>query len=167
MTEILVRRLLPEEADAYRRIRLEALATNPEAFASSLAAEQPQPLAWFAERLASSAAFGAFANGELVGTAGFFVQPGEKHAHKGVLVGMYVRPQARRAGIGRRLVAAALDHARGRVELVRLTVVGDNQPARRLYAGFGFEEYGLERNALKQEGRYYDEVLMALPLNRP
>jgi hypothetical protein len=33
-----------------------------------------------------------------------------------------------------------------------------NEQARRLYARLGFLEYGLEKNALKQGGRYYDEV---------
>ena len=86
-------------------------------------------------------------------------------AHKGVIWGMYVRPNARRAGIGRRLVEAILDHARQRVELIQLTVVRDNEQARHLYASLGFQEYGIERNALKQDGRYYDEVLLAKDLS--
>ena len=48
--------------------------------------------------------------------------------------------------------------ARQQVELIQLTVVRDNEQARRLYARLGFLEYGLEKNALKQGGRYYDEV---------
>jgi ribosomal protein S18 acetylase RimI-like enzyme len=77
---------------------------------------------------------------------------------------MYVRPDARKTGIGRRLVEAIVDLARQRVELVQLTVVRDNEQARRLYASLGFLEYGVEKNALKQDGRYYDEVLMAKDL---
>ena len=53
-----------------------------------------------------------------------------------------------------------LDHARGRVEMVQLTVVSENEAARRLYRAMGFVEYGYEKRALKQDGRYYDEVLM-------
>jgi len=30
----------------------------------------------------------------------------------------------------------------------------------------GNHEYGIEKNALKQDGRYYDEVLMAMDLTR-
>ncbi len=77
---------------------------------------------------------------------------------------MYVRPDARQAGVGRRLVEAVIDFARQRVELLQLSVVSDNEPARRLYARLGFVEYGVEKNSLKQGGRYYDEILMALPL---
>jgi len=77
---------------------------------------------------------------------------------------MYVRPSARNAGVGRRLAETIIEFARPRVELIQLAVVSDNKPARRLYERLGFLEYGLERNALKQDGRYYDEVLMAKDL---
>ena len=74
---------------------------------------------------------------------------------------MYVRAAGRNLGLGERLVAAVLDHARGHVEMVQLTVVSENVAARRLYGAMGFVEYGYEKRALKQDGRYYDEVLMA------
>jgi len=74
---------------------------------------------------------------------------------------MYVRPQARNRGVGRRLVEAVMEVARRRgVELLQLAVVSDNEPARRLYARLGFVEYGIEKKSLKQGGRYTDEVLM-------
>ena len=65
---------------------------------------------------------------------------------------MYVRPVARRAGIARRLVDAILAHARQHVEAIQLTVVSNNEAARRLYAGLGFVEYGIEKNALSLTG---------------
>ena len=62
------------------------------------------------------------------------------------------------------LVEPVIDHARAYVEVIQLSVISDNQPARRLYGSLGFVEYGLERDSLKQNGRYYDEILMALDL---
>ena len=159
-----VRRLQPEDAALYRELRLEALLRNPEAFSSTFEAETAETLAWFADRLAGSAVFGAFAGGDLLGIASFHIPPDAKEAHKGMLAGMYVRPAARRAGIARRLVDAVFDHARPRVELIELAVVEDNKAARRLYAGLGFVEYGIEKNGLKDNGHYYDCVLMAKPL---
>ena len=44
-------------------------------------------------------------------------------------------------------------------------MVLNNEQARSLYAKLGFLEYGVEKNALKQAGRYYDEVLMAKDLS--
>jgi ribosomal protein S18 acetylase RimI-like enzyme len=143
---------------------LEALSANPEAFGSTFETENAQPLSWFFDRLATTTVFGAFSDMKLVAMAGFAIQQGQKCAHKGVLWGMYVRPGARGTGVGRRLIDAVLDHARQHVELIQLTVVRDNEQARRLYASLGFLDYGLEKNALKQEGRYYDEVLMAKDL---
>jgi RimJ/RimL family protein N-acetyltransferase len=77
---------------------------------------------------------------------------------------MYVRPDARNAGVGRQLVEALIDHARDHVEVIQLSLVSGNERARRLYASLGFVEYGIEKKSLKQDGHYYDEILMALDL---
>jgi ribosomal protein S18 acetylase RimI-like enzyme len=71
---------------------------------------------------------------------------------------------ARETGVGRRLVETIVEFARQRVELIQLSVVSDNEQVRRLYERLGFLEYGIEKKALKQDGRYYDEVLMARDL---
>ncbi|MGZ5907682.1 MAG: N-acetyltransferase family protein, partial [Reyranella sp.] len=154
------------EADAplFREIRLEALELSPEAFGSSFEQESTRSLGQFEETLRMSDVFGAFRAADLLGVAGFRVQAGAKQAHKGILWGMYVRPAARGAGVARQLVQAVLGHARERVELVQLTVVSDNQGAQQLYRSLGFVAYGHEVHSLKQNGRYYDEVLMAAAL---
>jgi ribosomal protein S18 acetylase RimI-like enzyme len=162
-----IRRLMQADvADAvlYRDIRLEGLRVHPEAFGSTFETEAAHPLSWFSDRLGSSTMLGGFRDAELVAVAGFAIQQGQKQAHKGMIWGMYVQSDARRTGIGRRLIEAILELARDRVELIQLTVVRDNDQARRLYASVGFLEYGIERNALKQDGRYYDEILMAKDL---
>ena len=154
-----IRRLTTPDAALYREIRLEALQKNPEAFGSMFEKESAQPLSWFEAVFDSADIFGAFDQGTLAGIAGYRAQD-TKRAHKALLWSMYVRSAARSTGIGKRLVMAVLDHARGRVEQVQLTVVSENQTARRLYASLGFVEYGYEKRALKKDGRYYDEVLM-------
>jgi ribosomal protein S18 acetylase RimI-like enzyme len=159
-----IRRLLPAESAVYREIRLEALRLAPEAFSSDFARESGEPAGWFAARLAEGAVFGAFAGDRLVGVAGFFARQGRKERHKGVLWGMYVRPPARRNGVGRRLAEAVIAHARREVEVLQLSVVGSNKEARRLYAALGFVEYGIEKDALQEGGRYWDDVLMAMRL---
>ncbi|MEN3386147.1 MAG: hypothetical protein V7608_6191 [Hyphomicrobiales bacterium] len=167
VAEIEIRRLAQENAgDAalYRGIRLEALRANSEAFGSAFETENAHDLSWFVDRLGSSTVLGAFLDSELVGIVGFAIQQGQKRAHKGLLWGMYVRAGARGTGVGRRLIEALLDLARQHVELIQLTVVRENEQARRLYASLGFVNYGLETHSLKQDGRYYDEVLMAKDL---
>lgn len=163
-SDIDIRRVMPADAALYRVARLEGLQHHPEAFSASFETERVQADSFFAERLATSEVLGAFGGGELLGIVGLRVQPGLKEAHKGLLWGMYVRPQARQAGIGRRLVGALLEAARPRVELVQLFVWQGNAAARALYESFGFIEYGLELNAVKHNGTYYNMVLMAKPL---
>ena len=160
-----IRRLTLADAAAYRDIRLTGLRESPEAFGSTFEREHTRPLAWFCERLRGSHVLGAFCSKHLLGIAGFRIHEGEKERHKGLLWGMYVRPDARKAGVGRQLVEAVIDHARDHVEVIQLSVVSGNERARRLYTRLGFVEYGVERKSLKQNGRYYDEILMALDLN--
>jgi RimJ/RimL family protein N-acetyltransferase len=165
--DIQIRQLTPADAALYRSIRLAGLKDSPEAFGSTFEAEIVKPLAWFFDRLSTSRVFGAIRGREILGVAGFAIRDGTKEAHKGLLWGMYVRPEARGTGVARRLVEAVIDFARSRVELIQLSVVVGNEPARRLYARLGFVEYGIERNSLKHGGRYYDEILMAKDLTGP
>ena len=165
VADFTIRRLEPEaDATLYREIRLEALRTAPESFGSDVAAETARPLEWFAERLETSDVFGAFLAERLAGVAGLVRQPGVKNAHKAVLWGMFVRPDVRGMGVGRRLAEAIIERARGQAEILQLAVARSNQPARRLYTDLSFKEYGLEKDALKIGGRYFDEILMALDL---
>jgi len=158
----MIRLLTPTDAALYRTIRLEALAAHPEAFASTFARERERPLAWFEERLATSDVFGAFIDDEIVGVAGFRRQDGPQTMHKANLWGMYVRQSVGRSGVGRSLVDTVIAHAAKRVEKLQLSVMSKNEAALRLYKAAGFVEYGREVKALKQNGRYFDEVLMEL-----
>jgi RimJ/RimL family protein N-acetyltransferase len=95
------------------------------------------------------------------------VNSAAKLRHKGILWGMYVRPQARGSGLAAALVQRVIAHGQTLVEEICVTVVASNAAAHRLYCTAGFEQYGLERRALKIGDAYYDEVLMALPLREP
>jgi len=162
--EIQIRQLTLADAESFRGLRLEGLRLNPEAFGSTYEFEKDQPLTRYTGWLTNSAVFGACQNSHLIGTASFTQQSGLKDSHKGLLRAMYVRPAARRSGAGRQLVQAIIELARQKVEQVQLAVVSDNQPAIRLYQSLGFRQYGLEKNALKHNGKYYDEILMSLDL---
>ncbi|MGE0715994.1 MAG: N-acetyltransferase family protein [Alphaproteobacteria bacterium] len=159
--DITIRPLAAADAAGFRALRMEALELHPDAFGASPADEAAIGDDVVAERLARGDTFGAFAGGDLVGMAGFFVQAGEKRRHRGTLWGMYVRPAWRGRGIAGRLVDRVLAHAAGRVELVQLSVTAGNGGARRLYESRGFVAYGVEARALKLPTGHVDEVLMA------
>ncbi|RDI60935.1 GNAT family N-acetyltransferase [Microvirga subterranea] len=162
-----VRRLDPSDAEDYRAIRLKALLTAPEAFGSVHAVESARPLEDFAERLASSAVFGAYRDGRILGMAGFKQETGLRDGHKGFVWGFFVAPEARGQGVGAALMEALVAHASDVVEQLTLAVVSSNAGAIALYERFGFRSYGVEPRALKGPDGYADEVLMVRFLRDP
>lgn len=161
-----IRLLTPADTPTYRELRLEALRRHPDAFAASLADEEARTPEMIAKRLgagSSNCLFGAFAGSELCGTAGFIIPNGSaKSRHKGLLVGVYVNPAHRGRAVGRALVRAIIDHARGQVVLLQAAVGAANISARRVYDDLGFRQYGLEKKALRVGDTYVDEALLVL-----
>ena len=165
---IKVRRLEAHDVASYRELRLEGLKSHPEAFASAWEDEAGKPDSWWTERLETSVVFGGWIDDSpLLSVAGLHVNTATKLRHRGVLWGMYVRPHARGTGLAALLVQRVIEQARSLIEELSLTVVASNTVAYRLYSAAGFQQYGLERRALKVGSEYYDEVLMALTLREP
>jgi len=80
--------------------------------------------------------------------------------------GMSVAKPYRGRGVGQTLLAALLEWARatGFITRIELKVYEANLPARRLYEKFGFAVEGRRRRAIFQDGRYFDDLIMALLL---
>jgi RimJ/RimL family protein N-acetyltransferase len=156
-----IRQLVALDAEAFRALRLQALADSPEAFGGDHAEESLRPLETFTAQLTSSAVFGAFAEGSLCGLAGLFWDEAAKRRHIGNLYTVYLAPQARGTGCALPLIEAVLDHARilGKTQ-VYLGVGTQNTAAIRLYEKAGFQIYGTEPRALLVNGRFIDEHLM-------
>lgn len=160
-----LRRLRAADAEAFRVLRLEALSQEPTAFGAAFEEEARHGAAHFAAWLEAGLVLGAFApDGTLLGMAGLRAETAAKRAHIGHVWGVHVREAARGQGIGRSLVAAVLEAARGRVTHLRLGVNAGNVGARRLYESMGFRAHGTEPAALRVNGVDHDEVLMHLVL---
>ena len=86
--------------------------------------------------------------------------PGREHSAS---LGIGVRAAYRRAGLGRRLIDAAISEARRRgLERIELWVRSPNIAAIRLYESVGFVLEGRRRDAVRLDGASEDELLMAL-----
>lgn len=156
-----VRRLGADDLHSYRDIRLEALREAPEAFSADVEEVRTRPESSFRLALERMAVFGAFREGGVqIGLAALFQEESPKRRHRADLVQMYVRPEARSAGVGLTLIEAVLAHARTCVKQVHLGVGTQNAPALRLYHKAGFEIYGTEPRSMLVNGSYIDEHLM-------
>jgi RimJ/RimL family protein N-acetyltransferase len=121
--------------------------------------ERLKPLANPAEGVRAIA---AAVEGTLIGLA--VLKPGRnRRLHSAYLAALMVHDAYHGQGIGRALLAAALDIADNWLGLTRvdLGVLADNHHAIRLYEAFGFETEGRLRADIFRQGAYADGLTMA------
>jgi GNAT superfamily N-acetyltransferase len=132
----------------YRELRLRALGDSPDAYGSTLAAEQDRSEAAWAERLAAAETSGkdlpliAEHGGQSVGLVWAKVDPADASIVN--VFQMWVAPENRGCGTGQALLRSAIAWARGiGARFVQLGVTCGDSPAARLYAREGFSAHGV------------------------
>ncbi|MFZ0807835.1 MAG: GNAT family N-acetyltransferase [Candidatus Sulfotelmatobacter sp.] len=161
-----IRFLQPDDANEWWRLRLESLQGDPEAFSSSPEDHQSLTLEDVRKRLGSQDAdffvVGALEDGRVIGMAGFYREKGRKTRHKGRVWGVYVTPQRRGEGIGRKMLKTLLERGEGidGVEQILIAVTSTQAAAAGLYRSLGFEVFGHEPRALKVGDCFIDEEYM-------
>jgi GNAT superfamily N-acetyltransferase len=148
-----VRMLMPKDWPAYRELRLRSLAESPNAFGRTLAEEETRSDDEWAERLRSGCESGtdyplvAEFESRPIGLAwGRFPDPSDRQ--NAYLFQMWVDPDFRCRGFGRKLLSAVIHWAReSGAHYLNLGVTCDT-PAMRLYEREGFAPVG-ERTPLK------------------
>lgn len=152
---------------------LEAYASEPDVFTSTVSERERLPLDWWASRISdqpnpSDLVLGAFAGARLVGVAGLRFERRERTRHKATLFGLYVLPELRGQGVARALVEAVLRQARSTpgTHVVQLTVTQSNAPAIALYESCGFVPFGTEPLAVRFGERFVSKVHMSCVVRR-
>lgn len=157
-----VRLLGPDDVDAFRSIRLEALRVEPAAFASSVEDWEKLPDEEWRRRLTDNPVFVAFRDRAPVGIMGLMRERSAKMAHRAFIIMVYVRQDQRGSGAARALLQSSTEHARASgIRQLELAVNAQNEAAIRFYRREGFSEIGRIPNALMHEGQEIDELLMA------
>jgi ribosomal protein S18 acetylase RimI-like enzyme len=169
--DLVIRALDAADLADYKGLRDEMLAAHPEAFTSDAATEALRPADDYAHRLGfehregGQFLLGAWLGGRVVGAIGCERDERVKVRHIGHVIGMMVRPAARRRGVGTKLLVACIDQAQSAgLELLTLTVTAGNASAVQLYERHGFVAYGTLRRAIKVGSQYHDKLHMALVL---
>lgn len=97
----------------------------------------------------------------VLGIIGIHVSPSPRLRHS-ASIGLSVHEDHQGKGIGKALMAAAVDLSDNWLMLKRLElgVLDGNERALNLYKSFGFEVEGVKRAAAVRNGSYADEVIM-------
>jgi ribosomal protein S18 acetylase RimI-like enzyme len=135
-----------QNALTFRDLRLRALQDSPNAFSSTYAREsQFMEEDWNAraEQLDGERGIGFLATDDGIACGMGIGLRSQDDARSADLLAMWVSPEHRRCGIGRKLVDAVLAWALRRgVHVIRLMVTCDNAPAIGLYQSLGFSMTG-------------------------
>lgn len=162
----MIRILNPGDAIAYRKLRLSALSSDPQAFLSSLELEEKIPITDFANKLfrdATPPVYGyyGYINQEN-SLAGYIHLANEwifKRRHIATLNELYILPDFRRRGIATELIKhclTLLKNISGK-EQIELHVNSDNLQAVKLYQKLGFSQVATVPRAVKELNGYQDE----------
>ena len=168
-SQITVRPLTSEDIPALIALRRAGLEQEPHSFGASpgddRATQDPRYLEG-ALRDPDQTILGAFAPG-LVGMVGVYRDRLVKARHKAHIWGMYVSPDGRGKGTGKRLMKAALQwagHQEGIIQ-VHLIVSAQTPVAQNLYRSLGFTLWGTEPSALRINGELVDDQHMVRKLD--
>jgi ribosomal protein S18 acetylase RimI-like enzyme len=169
MSEIIYRKLVEEDYENYRELRLRCLKVYPDHFGTSYEEEliNKAPVLEPAIKEAGNGNFvmGAFTTtGELVGICGFVQQARKKTLHHGDLIQFCVMPGYTGRGIGRELLDRSIDMAfeNEQIELITLGVVETNENALHIYKQAGFIEYGKLDHYFKSGEQYFSQLFLML-----
>lgn len=142
MTEPTFHRVLPDEWEQHRALRLEMLLDAPDAFWTAHDDAAALDEATWRERIGSTFHVQAQLDGEPVGSVGMW-DGSEPDGVETNLIAMYVAPRARGQRVGERLVQSVIDEARRRgLQRVVLQVTSNNTAAMGLYERMGFSDTG-------------------------
>lgn len=167
MTDFIVRPAEPSDAEGLVRLA-EAVSAEPEGWLITTNGEwrsvgeerrylkavrrYPHAAVYVAERKSDNAIIGRLS---LARDA----HPASAHVAD---LGLMVAADARRQGVGRALLEAAVDWARGAaIHKLELHVFPWNEPAIALYEQFGFVHEGLRHAHYRRDSAFVDAILMA------
>jgi ribosomal protein S18 acetylase RimI-like enzyme len=143
---LLVRRILPQNVDLFKTVRLHALEDSPSAFCSTYEREVNLSDEEWRSRIdrwngETGVGFLAIDRDVPCGIGGALIDPADRS--RAQLVSMWTAPMHRRKGVGSLLVNAVIEWMRSHdASALVLMVTSTNEPAIRFYTRLGFAMTG-------------------------
>ncbi len=167
-----IRELTPRDAATLIQLRVQCIGHDPHSFCVLLDEERQISQAQVFSMLQRfqnnprSMLWGAFYGDKMVGMIGLESLVGQVRQHRGIVSSLCVLPDFRHYGIGRALVEVLIGHSRS-LESLRylvLEVSAVSKEAITLYQSVGFQQNGVEVEALHYDDQFIDLYRMNLKL---
>ena len=158
--EVIFTKIAPDDWMRVRDLRVQSLRDNPKAFGQTPEEAMQTGEDEWRRRLENGEYLFATQNGELVGMVSRIFGKNQKERHIAHIYSVYVVPEMRGRGIGRKLMEKVISEImNGHPEVIKLEVsVSVSQPeALALYESLGFERVALDKKEMKVGDEYIDE----------
>lgn len=162
-----IRTATSQDAQQLYLLRLEALRMHPDAFAADVDITMSNGVEEWGRLIENYAKdqsgiiFVASAEDKIVGMTGLVRGHWPKTRHRGLLWGIYVKPDWRGRHIGGGLINGCAEWAKvNHMTMLTLGVNIQNTQAIHCYTRCGFSTYATEPRAILDRGNYHDEYLM-------
>ncbi len=162
----MIRKLTKEDWEVFKKIRLEALELEPQAFGDTYSILLKKEDNYWKKELSNKKHvwYGAFDNDLIVGIGSIKFVKTLKFDHIAHLSGIYVKKEYRGQGIGKLLFKTRIDEAfeNKRIKKLKLIVNVSQVNAIGLYESFGFKKVGDLKAEFNINGTFCDAILMEL-----
>ena len=157
---MMIKKLLKKRWKDYKKLRLDALRNEPQAFGSSYEEEVKLTKTEWTKRI-DNALF-AVINDKPVGMIVYFFNTKQKTSHIAHIFGFYVAKQHRRLGIGSKLFETAISTIKRNrhIRKIQLMVNPRQIAAIKIYEIQGFVKTGLLKRELMVKCKFHDELVM-------
>lgn len=163
---MIIQKLNPDSLAEFKKIRLEALELEPQAFGDSYSVLSKKKDNYWKKELSNRKQvwYGAFDNDMIVGIGSIKFVKTLKFDHIAHLSGIYVRKEYRGQGVGKLLFKTRIEEAfkNPYIRKIKLIVNLSQENAIGLYKSFGFRVVGKMEKEFRLGSDYFDAYLMEL-----
>lgn len=163
-----VKRVTSSDWQEYKKIRLEALKNEPQAFGSSYNKENERTESEWQNKLAKSEDLNGISFFYAILKEGVFVAIGGAYQDNNKqwnIIAIYTKKEVRGQGLGQEIFKSIINELKARkIKKAYLCVNTLQIAAQALYKKNGFVIKQIIKDQLLGDGRYYDEVEMSIDL---
>lgn len=163
-SNIKIIRLNEDQWEEYKKIRLESLQADPQAFKATYAEAVVRPNDFWIGRLKDKNSIFIMAKDfeNVVGIIGAVLHKDDIDHQTAEIINVYIDRDYRGLGISNKLLKAMIDEIKLHLEIQKITLwVSElQQETKDFYESFGFNEVGRRKNIVKVGNVYYDAIDM-------